>query len=515
MPLPVLLLSRPGLRRQRGQAIVLGSLSFLVLALMVTLSFNLSHALRQKMSLQQHSDSMSFSMAVLEARALNYYAVSNRAIAGSYVAMNSLHGYMAAASVTGEMLRAGKDNFDKIFRIEMALCVACRFSCDHCKHAADAERIANRFEKDALMVDSNVRGLEPSFRTAMQGMDLMVDNIHTSQREVHEKTLQAVKDGSSHGLSRLKGDTAPNVSELASAVGSLNANEFNCAVDGMECQGSVANTSPAARARVVTEIGNASRSDWPANRNGKPPKHLHPDFLKKLKDIPGEGNYTVLQHDGSAKAVQNKSRVFSEGSRSGNQGTTIAGAEKGSVQHQWKHNVVSSDYDTVVWSDANGGGHENGGRQHVGQHRFEGTNAKALTSCAGSGNCFMKYRANPSSARDWGQPRVYSYYSMRLNVGDPQTAPWEINSSRTVKFQHGGQGRGSLTLSAADGTAMSKSLVYYHRFKQGGWTEAPNLFSPYWRAKLHPFTAPEAKRVLEDSGNSDASTIADAPGVSL
>ncbi|MFY2557011.1 hypothetical protein ACN469_05225 [Corallococcus terminator] len=484
---------------------------------MVTLSFNLSHALRQKMSLQQHSDAMSFSMAVLEARALNYYAVSNRAIAGSYVAMNSLHAYMAAASVTGEMLRAGRDNFSTIFKIETGLCVACRGMCDHCKHAMDAADIRDKFEKEALKVDSNVRGLEGTFRKAMEGLDLMVDNVHTSQREIHEKTLQAVKDGSSHGLSQLKNDTAPNVGELSSAVGGMNANEFNCAVDGMQCQGSVANTSPEARARVVTEIGNASRSDWPANRNGSgtPPKHLHPDFLKKLKDIPKSGSYVVLQHDGSAKAVQNKSRVFSGGSSGGNQGSTIAAAEEGSVRHMWEHNTVSSDYDTTVWSDANGGGHENGGQQHRGQHRFEGTNAKALTSCAGSGNCFMKYRANPNASRDWGQPRVYSYYSMRLNVGDLKKAPWELNSSRSVKFEHGAQGSGSLTLSAADGTAMSKSLVYYHRFKQGGWAEPPNLFAPYWRAKLHPFTAPEARRVLEDAGNSDAATIADAPGVSL
>ncbi|WP_426747964.1 hypothetical protein VZQ01_12925 [Myxococcus faecalis] len=497
-------------------------MSFLVLALMVTLSFNLSHALRQKMSLQQHSDSMSFSMAVLEARALNYYAVSNRAIAGSYVAMNSLHAYMAAASVTGAMLRAGESNFNDIAKAEGLRCAACGGRCLCCKHAIDAGEIAADFGKEARMYDREVRVLESSFRTAMEGLDLMVDSLHSSQREVHENTLQAVRDGSSHGLSRLKTDTAPTASELSSAVGGMNANEFNCAVDGMDCQGSVASTSADARARVATEIGNASRSGWPSNRNGggSPPKHLNAQFLAEFRKIPGKGMCQVLDHQGSSKTTQSSSKVdiYKGGRSGGNQGSTVAAVEEGSLRHSgWEDALpAQNSYEALIWSDANGGGHDNGGIDtHRGRHRFEGTNARALTACAGSGNCFMKYRANPSSSRDWGQPRVYSYYTMKLNVGDLKKAPWELNSSRSVKFDHGNQGSGSLTLSAAEGTALSKSLVYYHRFKQGGWSEPPNLFAPYWRVKLHPFTASEARRVLDEAGNSDAATIADAPGVSL
>ncbi|NTX53725.1 hypothetical protein [Myxococcus sp. CA039A] len=518
MPLPVLLLSRSRRRIQRGQAIVLGSLSFLVLALMVTLSFNLSHALRQKMSLQQHGDAMSFSMGVLEARALNYYAVTNRAIAGSYVAMNSLHAYMATASITGQIMRAGQMSFPLIIAQETARCVACKGTCPCCQHAVDAGRVMEKFRKQGDMYDRKVRGLEGNFRSAMEGLDLMVDNIHTSQRSVHEKTVQAVKDGSSHGLSRLKTDAAPNVSDLSSAVGALNANEFNCAVDGMQCQGSVPNSSPEARARVVTEIGNASRSGWPANRNitGGIPTNLHPEFVKEVLDLPGTGVNTLTLHKGSSKTVQSQNNVYGGGQSPGNQGSTVAAAESGIfTQVSWHESTgLPLPYDASIWSDSGGGGHSVGGA-HRGQHRFEGTNVRALTACAGSGNCFMKYRANPDVRRDWGQPRVYSYYTMKLNVGDPKKAPWELNNSRRVKFEHGAQGSGDLTLAAGEGMSLSKSLVYYHRFKQGGWSEPPNLFAPYWRVKLHPFTPQEAKKVLEDAGNSDAATIAEAPEVSL
>ncbi|WP_342378975.1 hypothetical protein NVS55_06150 [Myxococcus stipitatus] len=522
MRLPVLLLSRTRRRRtQRGQAIVLGSLSFLVLALMVTLSFNLSHALRQKMTLQQHSDTLSYSMAVLEARALNYYAVSNRAIASSYVAMNSLHAYMSAASITGQMMRASSKNFQMIAIQEFALCAACYFMCDHCEHFAEALKISQDFNKAGKDYDDKVQGFESNFNSAMEGLDLMVDNIHTAQKEVHEKTLQAVKDGRSHGLAQLKAYTAPNASELVAAVGSINANEFNCAVDGMECQGSVGNSSPEARAKVMTEVANATRAKWAANREtggfGSPtnlPKYLNSQFFQELDDIPGnEGQRMVSGVRGTAKTVKEEGAV-SGGQSSDNTGAKVAAQDEGRIFHQWKDGAFLSPFKSRVWSDEGGGDHVGDGA-HSGQHRFEGVNARALTSCAGSGNCFMKFRANPDPKRDWGQPRVYSYLSMPFRVGDTKRAPWELNSSAQVRFTHGQQGEGSLTVAATEGAAMSKSLVYYHRFGNLGWKEAPNLFAPYWRAKLHPFTKGDAQEVLDAAGNSEGSQMSQVEGVAL
>jgi len=520
MHVPVLLLSRTRRRIQRGQAIVLGSLSFLVLALMVTLSFNLSHALRQKMSLQQHSDTLSFSMAVLEARALNYYAVSNRAIATSYVAMNSLHAYMSAASLTGQIMRASSQNFTIIAVQEMLLCIACEFMCDHCEHAVEAFQISTDFSDAGDDYDDKVKDFESNFNTAMEGLDLMVDNIHKAQSAVHEQTVKAVKDGTSHGLGQLKDYTAPNASELNSSVGSINANEFNCAVDGMECQGSEANTSPEARARVMTEIANATRSGWPATRKSpggmsmNRPKYLNSQFFQELEDIPGEGTKLISGTKGTAKTVNSQGQLTQGGQSGGNDGAMIAAQDEGRIFHQWKDGLMTSSFKSEIYSDDSGGDHKNDGA-HSGQHRFEGVNVRALTGCAGSGNCFMKFRANPDPDRDWGQPRVYSYVSMPFRVGDTKRAPWELNSSAQVKLTHGQQGDGTLTVAATEGMAMSKSLVYYHRFGEDGWKEAPNLFAPYWRAKLHPFTKGDAQSVLDAAGNSEAAQMSQVEGVAL
>lgn len=513
-------------RAQRGQAMVLSALSFLVLALMVTLSFNLSHALRQKMGLQQHSDATAYSMAVLEARALNYYAVSNRAIAGSYVAMNSLHAYMAAASVTAAMLGAANMNFLVIAAQEFGQCNSIP-TLIHCAHGLEALKIAGEFSNEKGDAEKAVGGMESDFNRAMEGLDLLVDNLHTAQKAVHEKTLQAVKDGKSHGLGQLVQDNAPGASDLSQEVGGLNANEFNCAVDGLQCQGSVGSSADKVRAQVMTEVANASRSGWPATRavSGglggvgaggiQIPSYLHSDFMKKFKDIPGNnGNYQVVRHVGTAKTVQGKDKVNEGGKEGGNEGTTIAASEEGMIGHTWRDGAWMTGYDAAVWSDANGGGHEPNGA-HQGSHQFEGVNAKALTACSQSGNCFMKFRANPSPGREWGQPRVYSYMTRQLRAGNTSRAPWELNSSATLKLQHGQQGQAQLTLAAAEGVALSKALVYYHRFGPNGWKEAPNLFAPYWRAKLHPLKPEEAAQVLEAAGNTDAAELAQVPGVSL
>ncbi|WP_257449399.1 TadE/TadG family type IV pilus assembly protein [Archangium lipolyticum] len=504
-------MKRSSRRSARGQALVLGALSFLVLALMMTLSFNLSHALREKMSLQQHSDSLAYSMAVVEARALNYYAISNRSIAATYVASNSMHGYMAAASVTGDIMRAGRNNFYVIMAQEFAQC-GCWSCFMHCVHGLQALKIAGKYSKAASDYDNKAKNLDSKFTQTVKGLDRMVDFIHGSQSMVHKNTMQALKDGQSYGLSGLKDYNAPGASTLVSAVGALNANEFNCAVDGMPCPGGVASSDTKTRAKVMTEVANATRSTWPANRGltGNLPTHLHPSFLNEVRNIPGEGtNFPLPVHKGTAKTVQS-SGGLSGGSGGGNEGKMIAAEESGIMANQWKHGAMVWPYEASVSSDSGSGNHKPGGA-HSGSHQFEGVNTKGLTTCIMSGNCFMKFRADEQKDNDFGQPSAYSYVTDDLRVGDAVKAPWELNSSATVNFENG-DSSASITLAAGQAAALSRALVYYHRLGQNGWNEPPNLFNPYWRAKLHPFTQAEARKVLTAANNTDAAQLVQSAG---
>ncbi len=504
-------------RRARGQALVLAALSFLVLALMVTLSFNLSHALREKVNLQQHSDSLAYSMAVMEARAFNYYAASNRAIAASYVAMNTMHAYQAAASVTGQMMRASRTNFYIIAAMEFAQC-ACWTCFKHCIHGFKALRIASKYAKAGRDYDGKAKDLESNFNRTIKGLDRMVDIIHATQKAVHLKTAQALLNGQAHGLSELTTFNAPGASSLPSGVGASNVNGFNCAVDGMLCMGGVSNAKKEALARVMTEISNASRPNWPANRDliANLPVHLHPSFLKELYDIPGDGAHFPLPlHKGTSKTAQTSGGMHGPGQVGGNEGKVVTADEEGAMFNQWKDGIAPyMPYKSRVWSDSNNGGHNPNGA-HSGQHRFEGVNTKGLLSCMMSGNCFMKFRADDDARRNYGQPPVYSYVTRSLRAGDPRKAPWELNASATLNFDNNAS-QARVTLAASQGAALSKALVYYHRFGDNGWREAPNMFNPYWRAKLHPFTTTEAATVLTLASDRDAAELAaTSPGLSL
>ena len=56
--------------RSRGQAMILGVVTLLVLALVVFITINVTVSVQQKIRLQNYADAKAFSLAVVEARAL-------------------------------------------------------------------------------------------------------------------------------------------------------------------------------------------------------------------------------------------------------------------------------------------------------------------------------------------------------------------------------------------------------------------------------------------------------------
>lgn len=510
---------QPSVRsRKRGQALVLACLSLLLLALMSVLSFNLGHALREKTRLQQHSDAMAYSMAVLEARALNYFAVSNRAIAASYAAMNSVHGYMAAATVTGDMLSAGSTSFYWVAAEEAAMCNPWG-GFSHCLHAIEAIQVAMDFSDKADEYYDKAKGLDSKGEKVVTALDKMMDSLHQSQRDVFDKTATALSDGSSSGLGKLRTINAPKASQLNGGVGGLNKTEFTCVIDGKTCTGTgkPGNSSTQKLAAVMTEVANATRPAWAANR-GAPASYLSLQFMNELtRDIQKDGFSLVQGHHAGGKTVKSSGDGdMHSGSDMNNNGAMSASHEHGRVvTPMFKHAVAGfGSYNTKVVSNESGGEHEPDDAHEGVEHQFEGANAKDLASCAAGGNCFMQFRADPDPSRDYGQPRVYSYVTQKLRTDDVGKAPWELNSSAKVTFKHGDQGEGTVELAANEGAAVSKALVYYHRLRS--WREQPNLFGPFWRAKLHPFTnGAEAANVLQKAGNSDSAEMASAPNIPL
>ncbi|WP_407739829.1 hypothetical protein [Hyalangium sp.] len=505
-------------RAARGQALVLASLSLFLLSLMVVLSFNLSHALRMKTRLQQHSDAVAYSMAVLQARTLNYYAMSNRAIASTFVAMNTVHAYMSAASSTGDMMRAAQTDFYEVMGLEFAQCSPCPWppsACLHCLHGLQALRIATKFGREGRNYDNKVKNTENTFNKAVKSLDVMMNTIHASQKLVGTELINALRDGNSSGLDQLRQINAPEASTVNSAVGGMNVAEFSCAIDGMVCAlpGRPSNASNSTRGIEITEVANASRPDWTANRS-YPLEWLNPQFSQDLMhNIQGEGATMIVSHSGSAKTVNSRGNGAFHNANAGNDGSMSGSHEHGDTFSFWKHGIGVATYSSEIESDANGGHHSPSGA-HSGNHNgFGGANTKNLLACTMQGDCFMKFRADPDQKHDFGQPHVYSYITMPLRADAVTKAPWQLNTSATVKWDNGGTGTATINLAANEGAGLSKALVYYHRL--GAWKEDPNMFNPFWRAKLHPFTAQEAAEVLTAAGQTDAAQMAAVPNLPL
>ena len=97
--------------RTRGQTIVLGVLTLLMLALMMMLTFTLNQVVHEKIRIQSHSDAIAYSTAVIEARAFNSIVYSNRAIAAAVVAQMTVHAWMSTATATTATLFSGMTSF--------------------------------------------------------------------------------------------------------------------------------------------------------------------------------------------------------------------------------------------------------------------------------------------------------------------------------------------------------------------------------------------------------------------
>ncbi|MCP3102128.1 pilus assembly protein [Myxococcus sp. K15C18031901] len=84
-------------RDERGQAMVIGVVAMLVLAVSVMVSVSIGHGVYEKIKLQDAADAQSYSLAVKEARAYNFLAYTNRAMVVHYSAMLTVMSYVSHA----------------------------------------------------------------------------------------------------------------------------------------------------------------------------------------------------------------------------------------------------------------------------------------------------------------------------------------------------------------------------------------------------------------------------------
>src|SRR5262249_11419684 len=147
----------------------------------------------------------------------------------------------------------------------------------HIPDAIQAGIIAGRFYAAERQMAGRVRGLESRFNTAVRMYSMLIDAIYLTQQSVTLHTMNVLRG---NGLDSLHDINAPCSSQLAPGVAAMNVRLFACALEGSPidalCVGGQAVSGTQNRSRVIANVANAARGEFPKARDAYFPALMHP-----------------------------------------------------------------------------------------------------------------------------------------------------------------------------------------------------------------------------------------------
>lgn len=484
-------------RRSRGQTLILACVTFLLLALMMALSFSVANAIHERIRIQAAADAQAFSIATLEARSFNTIAYMNRSIAAGMVAEMTLHAWDTIAQRDISMLEAGATSFTMIALQEAAKCS--KKQPQHCVHAIEAKAISANYSSEASNYSSKRSSKMQKFKDAVEGLNEMMKNIHLDQEKVLKATKDEIGPGS-ESLAAILKQTAPQASYVD--LGDYVSSDFACALEHSNLDGECKGRSWKSQASMGSDPNHVMESAAMAIR----PKFIagevwarnlsHSDFSngpgnlqnpvismpKKMKDIQSEGSFTETTPSALEAEVADDN--------------VSADIQTAQISVSWKHGS---------WSLSTSYGSASSGNPYVG------------VPCGGD-NCFINFRLNTTAEEaDHSQPATYGAVTQDLRKTRDEkkhgswvsARPWEINADGKISVEMVDGKPAEITLvPQGNGFALAKGKTYFHQLGTNGWQVAPNLFDPFWRAKLHPFVRDELKALTQQIGDSEGTNVA-------
>jgi hypothetical protein len=541
-------------KRESGQALVLGALLLLVVAGTLLATLNLGNAVHERIRLQNAADAQAHALAVLEARAFNLFANSNRALASAYVSLVGVHAYHSATSYAVGLYDATLVAMGVAASAETA--AACLSSgCTNARclaHAAAIATAGTAFYSATRDRAERAAKLEGPFRSSVAAIEGMIDGQIALQETMKAFVSDAVARGGGDALRSLAETNAPAAHFDDPVAGSLSARSFARAFEGNQQK----------KAAILREIANGSR--WGGAGSGFDPDC---NFLVNRGDLSlfgGAGRLgcqaanialfapTLVDINKNIKGCRPMARPGSlyGGSMTttfvpGYEGTALLGdrgasatelpaAPTGRIRKAQKETaILAADsggvisfqcfewpgFSLPVYSNelatepgSGTGVHAGPGFQekevHSGTHRYRGLTTRFMEFHPVSRPAGSQGSLAPGEGID-GQPVTYVIARQDLGLvarddgSFSREQAWETNESGEL-----GIGKARLGLApAGEGVAVGKAMAYYHR--PGAWKEGPNFWFPYWRAKLHPLSEEEA-RTLASAAGSEAGEAAAA-----
>ncbi len=512
---------------RRGQTMILGAVALLVLALITFITFNVTVAVQQRIKLQNYTDAKAFSMAVAEARTLNYMAYTNRAIASAYVGMANVHAYMSEAAMLADLKLSAATIMQAIAGQELSQCMCCwggPCCFQHCIHAAEAEINTVGLTLDWITGDmgGRLKKLDGPARQTVSALNTHITVMRTSQQAAKVAILAMLGSGSFGSLKNNNMMQAAGVTNDEMIVSAFNLQQWNRAFDSRQD----------VKRRIMAETVNASRQDFAWNRSGPGPGGLiplQPVLFAQLSDrvksstiwMGPKGTWTITQTPdmnfmaGGRTGFSNNrfNMAFSSDVPTNNPSNTVSSFDWGQIMGTWRHGASAGVLPALGpifpgnLSTGNSQVHTAGILGDIFNNPHQGGNHQMNLDMSR----FEEFRIGTNYP--FNQPSVFAASSTDSRVNEyGKRGPWEVASdgSGTVTITNVGPDDAKLTLSNNNRSlAFSKAMVYYHRI--GDWSDYPNMFNPFWRAKLDTPTRAEAIMVL---GTLDANAAAVVTGAS-
>ncbi|NTX35011.1 Tad domain-containing protein [Myxococcus sp. CA033] len=515
-------------RDERGQALVIGTVAMLVLAVTVMASVSIGHGVYEKIKLQDAADAQAYSLAVKEARAYNFLAYTNRAMIVHYSAMLTFMSYVSHALYL-DMTIGKIAKYAKYIPVVSAIFTA-------------VEQVIKAWKKAvewvARLLIPILSALNVGLWLAQEAMMLgtMKDLLLNSSEGVIRGTDPKARPGSvmsaGPGLGAIMGKYNVNFSNLK--------NFLHVIDDGPASKDKTFDlTDPTGlgkRSKLLSKDDNKlSKPDMAKYRllMGNLVNGARREWTAVGKEIPLIGrkwslNLCVLLVElRVAKVADSQVKSFDEGFEDNRRDQLFASDD---IKIQWRspcpylfggredgwNNILSINF--RVAADNQGGFHQTYGRRKTDDHHNWWGLTPFLTSDTSFVDPWHNHFSYPCNLT------ILSKNMIPTSAGD-EVQPFHLEGMRQKGFMAGSSsgkhddkkekvtgGFLDITWRLAGGVqdkkaqkfreetggmmAMAVGRAIYHR--PGDWKEEPNFFNPLWTARLAP-----AKTHWEESALGD------------
>jgi len=483
-------------RDEDGQALALGAVLLLVLAVALLGFSKLALQVNDRIALQDGADAAAYSLAVEEARAFNVYAYTNRAQIAQYV--TALQLVSIDAMLLG--ILAGLGTFAAITKTMAELCAGPKAA--GCLAIPGIGEILVALSRTMAMVEPIVRIAGQAIAT----FDLFVGEVAVPALVASNLFLFA-HQAAAHGgvLAKLLGDEALELARVAAPraawaapVQPLNALHFEQA----HLRESMLLWGDRDREGAGLADGPAGRRNW-ARRGMAELVHAtrHGGWVYD-RSFPGTSGKMLGGVD-AFDFVQELLSVLPAGGLRGHTRLLSLDRPNPSRSEAIYERMEKPGYGTARYPTGNA----------IGANFYVDAGGSFLGALGAKLGLGQKHVASVTSASPqsgggwactWDVRRPYERYGVTgvvelflprfsCDVNRGRHPWWGITPY--MAFNAPGEGCDGfasefcqpdvwVALEDGEAKAVARALAYYHR--PGNWQEPPNFFNPYWRARLAP-----------------------------